>query len=82
MRFDATQLGRNIERRRHQLGLTQMDIADDVGVTQAAVHRWERGASSPPLHRLYRIAEYLHTTVAALLGEDRGANGNDHKAVA
>ena len=35
--------------RREMIGLTQGDIADDLGVTQMSVNRWEReGFNDPP----------------------------------
>jgi transcriptional regulator with XRE-family HTH domain len=76
MPFDATQLGRNIERHRRRNGLTQIDLAYALTVTQSTVHNWEQGTSTPPLHRLYRLADVLGVNVIALLTET-GAGGKD-----
>jgi transcriptional regulator with XRE-family HTH domain len=76
MPFDATRLGRNIERHRRRNGLTQIDVANNLTVTQSTVHNWEQGVNTPPLHRLYRLAEYLHTTVVELLTDDANGDAN------
>lgn len=77
MPFDGVQLGRNIERHRRRNGLTQTDLAYALTVTQSTVHNWERGTSSPPLHRLYRLADILGVNVVALLFDTDGRRGLD-----
>lgn len=72
MPFDAVQLGHNIERHRRRNGLSQHDLAYALTVTQPTVHNWEQGTSTPPLHRLYRLAELLGVNVIALLTETDG----------
>lgn len=37
--------------RRLELGLTQKDIAEAVGVTEATVSRWESGSLATPTKR-------------------------------
>src|SRR5262249_7347992 len=58
-----------IRRIRRSMGLTQQDFAAKLGVSFAAVNRWEKGRNEPQLDRVTRIremhAEYLargHTT--------------------
>lgn len=74
MPFNATQLGRNIERHRRRNGLTQHELAYALAVTQSTVHNWEQGTSSPPLHRLYRLADVLGVNVVGLLTETDNGN--------
>jgi transcriptional regulator with XRE-family HTH domain len=81
MPFNAAQLGRNIERHRRRNGLTQGDLAYALTVTQSTIHNWERGVSTPPLHRLYRLAEVLGVNVVGLLTETDN-NGDPGQAVA
>jgi transcriptional regulator with XRE-family HTH domain len=38
--------GEEFKRKRHQLGLTQAQLANKLGVTATAVARWERGERS------------------------------------
>ncbi len=44
---------------REQKGLTQADIANELGVTPAAVSKWENGSSKPRVEVLFRLAEIL-----------------------
>ncbi len=38
-------LGETIRTRRKELNLTQEQMADQLGVTAPAVHKWEKGVS-------------------------------------
>ncbi|GIU52174.1 hypothetical protein TUM4438_44180 [Shewanella sairae] len=56
---------------RKSLGFTQLDIAEHVGISKAAVSRWELGYSCPSGEVLHLLAEKLQCTVNYLLsGED------------
>ena len=44
---------------REKKGLTQADIAEQLGVTPAAVSKWENGSSKPRVEVLFRLAEIL-----------------------
>lgn len=48
-------------------GLTQAQLADSLGVTQAAVAMWEAGDRKPDIVMLKRIAQTLHTSTDSLL---------------
>lgn len=78
MPYDPLILGRNIMARRKELGLTQHQIAIQCGVTKAAIHFWENGTATPTLARVGLLADALHTTIAALLGEERDPIPNGH----
>lgn len=61
-------LGINIARQRERSGYsTQTAFADVVGVKQATVSAWEAGKVDIPYSTLYRIAEKLKTSPAALV---------------
>lgn len=57
----------NIRRLRAELGLTQEQLADEVGEEKSLVSHWERAHCSPRSSKLPRIAAALGTTVDALL---------------
>ena len=44
---------------REQKGLTQADVARELGVTPAAVSKWENGSSKPRVEVLFRLSEIL-----------------------
>ena len=48
---------------REQAGLTQVELAERTGISQADISRIERGATSPTARTLQRIAEALNAEV-------------------
>lgn len=61
------QIGTIISRARHAKGMTQEMLADAVGVSAAAVSKWETGASYPDITLLSPLARALGLTVDRLL---------------
>ena len=61
-------LGKRIMRRRKELGLTQDQLAEKLGVTAQAVSKWENDQSCPDINMLPRLAELFGTSTDALLG--------------
>lgn len=51
---------------RRQLGLTQADLAKDVGVTRQTISQVESGDYNPTLHLCVRIALRLGTDLNTL----------------
>ena len=60
-------LGESIRSLRKQAGLTQEQLAEALGVSVSAVHKWESGKATPELEMLVDIAEFFETSVDALL---------------
>ncbi|CAH2602329.1 Cupin domain-containing protein [Rhodovastum atsumiense] len=54
-------------------GLTQRDLARRAGLSHTAIARIERGAMSPTVASLQKIAASFNLPITALLGEDGGA---------
>lgn len=63
----AALLGKRVQERRLELGLTQAGLAEIVEIDSETISRIERGAVLPGLLRLEQIALALRTGVAALL---------------
>lgn len=61
------QIGTIISRARHAKGMTQEMLAEAVGVSAAAVSKWETGASYPDITLLPPLARALGLTVDRLL---------------
>jgi transcriptional regulator with XRE-family HTH domain len=59
------------KRARLLAGVTQTEVAKQLGVSTAAVCQWETGKRMPRVKRLQTVADILHTTVADLLEEER-----------
>lgn len=60
-------VGSTIRDARRRAGLTQAGLAERLGTTQSSVARWERGATSPTVATLERIAGALGSALAVTL---------------
>ena len=60
-----------IRDRRLELGLTQQQLADRLGITDKAVSKWERGVCYPDITLLRTLADALEVTVSELLAGQR-----------
>ena len=63
-------LGKKIRAHRDELGLTQAELADKLGLTYSSVSQWESGRATPRTPILRQLADLFSTTVADLMGED------------
>ena len=59
--------GTTVSTLRKEKGMTQLDLAREMGVTDKAVSKWERNLSFPDVTSLPKLAEELGTTVDELL---------------
>lgn len=69
--FDTVQVGRKIKDLRMKNNLTQMNLADLLGVSYQAVSNWERGNSMPDISKLSELSAAFHCTIDELLGNSR-----------
>lgn len=58
----------NIHRLRKERCMTQEQLADALGVTFAAVSKWERGAATPELNLIAEMADLFCVSFDALVG--------------
>lgn len=61
-----------LRERRETAGLSQEELARRVGVSVFTVSRWELGKHSPPVDRLYDLADALGCHVHDLIEENGG----------
>lgn len=71
-RLDLVALGERIRRERGQRRLTLNRLAARAGVSRSMLSAVERGAKAPTVLVLDRIATGLDSSIARLLGEERG----------
>lgn len=79
--FNMRNVGFKISELRKAKNMTQMELADKMGISFQAVSNWERGNSMPDISKLPEIAQLLGTTVDEILGEESelvasAVNGN------
>ena len=69
--MDQKKTGNYIAEKRKQLGMTQKQLAEQVGLTDKAVSKWERGKSVPDSTMIADLCRVLHISVNEFLsGED------------
>ena len=66
---------------RKQNGMTQLDLAEKMGVTDKAVSKWERDLSFPDVNSIPKLAEIFDISVDELMQvkADTKENGTNNK---
>lgn len=72
-------LGEKIRTLRKEMGLTQEQLAEALGVTTGAVYKWESGRATPELSLIADIADFFCVSIDALIGYE--FRNNDKEAV-
>lgn len=68
--FDTMKVAQTIRSARIRKNMTQMELADEMGVSYQAVSNWERGNSMPDIAKLESLCGILELTIDELLGKD------------
>lgn len=64
-------LGRRISELRKKKGITQDQLAEEMGVSSQAVSKWENDISCPDIGLLPQLADYFGITLDELMRGDR-----------
>ena len=72
-------MGMMIASKRKELGLTQMELAEKMGVTDKAVSKWERDLSCPDISSLPKLAEIFGMSVDELMQVKRSSENREPK---
>ena len=65
--MDQIKIGKFIAQRRKQVNLTQLQLADKLGITDRAISKWETGKSLPDSSLMLDLCDILKITVNDLL---------------
>lgn len=65
-------LGEVVAKRREELHLSQMELADQTGVSQADISRLERGKGNPTLETMKKLLGALQLKLAVQRDEPHG----------
>ena len=60
-----------LKKLRKDAGLTQVDVANKLGISQPAYASWERGIKKPTQDNLVKIAQILNVSVDYLVGNSQ-----------
>lgn len=56
---------------RKEAGLTQVDVAEKLGISQPAYASWERGVKKPTQDNLVKIAKLFNASIDTLVSNDK-----------
>jgi transcriptional regulator with XRE-family HTH domain len=70
-------IGARMRTRRRQLGLSQSDLAERLGVSFQQVQKYERGANRVAASTLLTAAQVLGTSISWLVGEELSGRDDD-----
>ena len=68
--FDTLQVAKRIRDARNAKNMTQMELADKMGVSFQAVSNWERGNSMPDISKLSDLSKVVGINISQILGGD------------
>jgi len=76
--MDQVKIGAFLKRLRKEKNFTQEQLAEQLGVSNRTVSRWETGSNMPDISLLVEIAEFYNISVAELIdGERRNEDMNE-----
>lgn len=77
-----------IQRLRKAKGMSQEELADQIGVSRQAVSKWESGQTSPDLEKIVLLSDFFDVTTDYLLkglepspNESAGPNGKPNAGI-
>ncbi len=77
--MDQQKIGRFIAQRRKEKGLTQMQLAEKLNITDRAVSKWETGRSLPDAALMTELCEILNVTLIDLFSGEVVTMGDYNK---
>ena len=78
--MDQIKIGKFIATCRKQVNLTQLQLADKLGITDKAISKWERGIAMPDTSIMLQLCDILGISVNELLsGEKINMENNEQK---
>lgn len=72
-------IGKFIAERRKKVNLTQMQLAEKLGITDKAISKWERGVSMPDTSIMLELCDILCISVNELLRGEKFDMENDNQ---
>ena len=72
--FSMQEIGKRILNLRKDRNMTQMNLADQLGISYQAVSSWERGNSMPDIAKIPELAELFQVSIDELIGASKVVN--------
>ena len=77
--MDQLKIGKFIAECRKQKNLTQMQLAEKLGITDKAISKWERGIAMPDTSIMLELCDILGISVNELLSGEKISMENNQK---
>jgi transcriptional regulator with XRE-family HTH domain len=58
-----------VKEERIKKGLSQPQMAEDIGLTKQTISLWERGVRRPDFETMNKVADYFGVNVAYMIGQ-------------
>lgn len=68
MKKNNQKFAERLKELRKEKGLTQKEVGEQLGMTQANYQKWESGKSSPSGETLIKLADYFDVSIDYLVG--------------
>ena len=62
--------GENLQKLRKEKGISQEQLAEQLGVTRQSVSKWESGASYPEMEKIVALCNIFHCDMNVLINKD------------
>ena len=69
--MDQRKIGAFLKKLRNEKGITQEQMADELGVTGRTISRWETGSNMPDISLLVEIAEFFDISIPEIIKGER-----------
>ena len=70
-------LGQRIQKGRKEAGLSQEELAEQLGVSRQAVSRWENDNGYPEMEKIIRLSQIYQVSLDYLVGNEQEKPGED-----
>ena len=77
--FSMIETGRRIGKLRKNSNLTQMELADLMGVSYQAVSCWERGVTMPDISKLPDLAQIFKVKIDDIFHDNTDSENKENK---
>lgn len=67
--FDMQGIGKRVSSLRKKNSMTQMELADRLGISYQAISNWERGLTMPDISKLPDLAQIFSISIDGILGD-------------
>ena len=71
LRMDQVKAGAFLKKLRRERGITQEQLAAELGVSGRTISRWETGSNMPDISLLVEIAEYFDVSIPEIIKGER-----------